>query len=116
MDKDNLKNMVVIKNLPSNIVDEAIVILKPNIKIKNLDNIEKKNNKGSKKKNDNNKPNPKKYIINEAEMVIGNYISGIENNKRKNIKENKKMEMKYKRLKLVSIILGVVLLLSFLIR
>ena len=30
MNTDDMKNMVVLKNLPSNIVDEAIVILKPN--------------------------------------------------------------------------------------
>ena len=42
MNTENMKNMVVIKNLPSNIVDEAIVILKPNIKLKSLDKIEKK--------------------------------------------------------------------------
>ena len=30
MDISNMKNMVVLKNLPSNIVDEAIVILKNN--------------------------------------------------------------------------------------
>ena len=34
MDISNMRNMVVLKNLPSNIVDEAIVILKTNKKIK----------------------------------------------------------------------------------
>ena len=37
MSTENMKNMVVLKNLPSNIVDEAIVILKPNIKLKKLE-------------------------------------------------------------------------------
>ena len=43
MDTEKMKNMVVLRNLPSNIVDEAIVILKPNIKLKSLDKIERNN-------------------------------------------------------------------------
>ncbi len=114
MDTENMKNMVVLKNLPSNIVDEAIVILKPNIKLKSLDVAEnKKNNKNTKKVN---LQNPKKYIINEAEMVVGNYISKIENDKKKNIKVNKKIEAKYKRLRTVSIFLGLMLFVSLAVR
>lgn len=41
MSIESMKNMVVLRNLPSNIVEEAIVILKPNIKLKNLDLAEK---------------------------------------------------------------------------
>ena len=37
MNQSNLKNMVVLKNLPSNIVEEAIVILKTNKKVKKLE-------------------------------------------------------------------------------
>ena len=33
MSIESMKNMVVLRNLPSNIVEEAIVILKPNVKI-----------------------------------------------------------------------------------
>ena len=36
MEASNLKNMVVLKNLPSNIVDEAIIVLKTNKKAKKL--------------------------------------------------------------------------------
>ena len=42
MSTENMKNMVVLKNLPSNIVDEAIIILKPNVKVKSLDLAENK--------------------------------------------------------------------------
>ena len=31
MESSNLKNMVVLKNLPSNLIDEAIIILKGNL-------------------------------------------------------------------------------------
>lgn len=114
MDTESMKNMVVLKNLPSNIVDEAIVILKPNIKLKSLDLAENKakNNEKNSIKTD----TTKKYIINEAEMVISNYISSIEKDKKKISKVNKKIEMKYKRLRITSIVLGIMLLSSFLIR
>ncbi len=114
MDTESMKNMVVLKNLPSNIVDEAIVILKPNIKMKSLDIAENKNNNKKSKKVS--KQNTKKYIINEAEMIIGNYISKIENDKKKTIKVNKKIEMKCKRLKMISIFLGIMFFASILLR
>lgn len=44
METSNMKNMVVLKNLPSNLVEEAIVILKSSKKVKKLEKIEKKNN------------------------------------------------------------------------
>ena len=113
MDTEMMKNMVVLKNLPSNIVDEAIVILKPNIKLKNLNTAEK--NKSQKVKKEK-LENPKKYILNEAEMVIGNYISKLENDKNKDTKVNKSIEIKFKRLKMVSIFLVIALFASFLIR
>lgn len=111
MDKDNMKNMVVLKDLPSNIVEEAIVILKPNVKFKSLDKIEK-NNKGKKIKT----VNPKKYIINEAEMLVSNYISRIENDKNKKVKANKQIEDKCKRLKIIAIFLGIAFLASIFAR
>ena len=109
MNTENMKNMVVLRDLPSNIVDEAIVILKPNVKLKSLDIAQKNNQKNKKIKTE----NPKKYIINEAEMLISNYISKIENDKNKNIKINKKIEDKCKRLKMTSIVLGIMLFASF---
>ena len=41
MNQGGLKNMVVLKNLPSNIVEEAIIVLKTNKKIKQVEKIEK---------------------------------------------------------------------------
>lgn len=108
MDIENMKNMVVLKNLPSNIVEEAIVIFKPNVKLKNSEVNE--NNKKVKTENS------KKYILNEAEMIIGNYISKIETDKNKKMKANKIIEDKYKRLKIVSVFLGIMLFASFFAR
>ena len=44
MQNSNMKNIVVLKNLPSNLVDEAIVILKSKKTAKRLEVIEKKSN------------------------------------------------------------------------
>ena len=43
MNSNQMKNIIVLKNLPSNIVDEAFIILKNNKKIKSLERIEKQN-------------------------------------------------------------------------
>lgn len=95
MNQSNLKNMVVLKNLPSNIVEEAIVILKTNKKVKKLEKIEKnkilEDTTCKKKEND--------YILREAEMLVSNYISSLEEKKQEKKMNNKKMEQKYKRIK-----------------
>lgn len=114
MSTENMKNMVVLKNLPSNIVDEAIVILKPNVKLKSLDLAE--NKKESKNVKNEKEQNSKKYIINEAEMVLSNYLSKIEDEKKSTAKVNKKIENKYKKVRAISIFLGIMLFLTFLIK
>lgn len=93
MNTEVMKNMVIIKNLPSNLIEEAFVILKPNLKVKELEtlNLEKNNNNdSSKNKNDN-------YIVKEAEMLVAEYISKIEN--KNSIRKNNDIEKKYKKLK-----------------
>jgi len=78
MSQGNLKNMVVLKNLPSNIVEEAIVILKSNKKIKQVEKIEKNKSK----ENLEVKKREKDYIIKEAEMLVSNYITTLEQKKK----------------------------------
>ena len=112
MNKEYMKNMVVLRDLPSNIVEEAIVILKPNVKLKSL-NIAEKDNKKAKK---NSEEYSKKYIINEAQMVISNYLSNIEKQKKKNYNANKKVEIKYKRTRIICIFLLICLVFSFVIK
>ena len=74
MEEDNFRNIVLLKDLPSNIIEEAIVILKDTSKV-TVKNI--KQNKNSDKKDS-------KYIIKEAEMIISNYINKLEEKKDKN--------------------------------
>lgn len=93
MEESKLKNMVVLKNLPSNLVEEAIVILKANKKVKKLEKIDKDmKNESNKIQNDVNK---KDFVVKEAELVVSSYISKIENNnraeKQKKIEQNRKI-------------------------
>lgn len=105
MSDKNMKNIVVLKNLPSNLVDEAIVILKSKNTAKKLELIEK-----SKVKKCNTNNNTSDYIIKEAENVISNYIKKIENNKNFN-KLNNNIVMKYRKMKIYSVFTSIILLL-----
>jgi DNA polymerase III delta prime subunit len=107
MKENNLKNIVVLKNLPSNFVEEAFVILKSNKHAKKLQKIE--NNKKVKVSGCSEKS--KDYILKEAEMVVLNYISKLETANDApciKIQDNKK----YKRLKQYSYIATFVILIQ----
>lgn len=110
MESSKLKNMVVLKNLPSNIVDEAIIVLKANKKVKKLQKIEQNKNSIS---NENDKKD-KEYILKEAEMLVNNYISKIENNDKKNI-FNKEAKEKYNKLKKYAIAITIMSVLQAII-
>ena len=82
MESSDMKNMVVLKNLPSNMVEEAIIIFKETQKIKQKELIDK-----AKKVNImQNQSKSKDYILKEAEMLVTDYINKIENKKNKNTK------------------------------
>ena len=104
MNESKMKNMVVLKNLPSNIVEEAYVVLKPNQKLKK--NIEKQE--------DENKLVTSDYVVKEAEMVVSNYLSKIEENKTIRRLEEEKIKKKYLKVRKLSLILGGILILNIL--
>ncbi len=93
MEASNLKNMVVLKNLPSNIVDEAIIVLKTNKKAKKLQKIEKNNQVDKEEKKD------KDYILKEAEMLVNSYISKVEIKDIKKGNVSQKQKNRYEKLK-----------------
>ena len=106
MEKNQMKNIVVLKNLPSNLVEEAFIILKSNKLAQSLKYIEKK--ESAKKQESKNKS--KDYIIREAEMVISNYISSLE---KKEVKEDKgNVNKKFKWLKIYSIVVTILFVLG----
>lgn len=92
MDVSKMKNMVVLKNLPSNIVDEAFVVLKTNKKVKKLEKIENHKNKINQEEN----KKDKEYVLKEAEMLVNDYISKIENKQNKKIKKTQNNTKKIK--------------------
>ena len=104
--EDKMKNIVVLKNLPSNLVEEAIVILKQDRK--NIKCVENNNLKKEIK----NCGKPKDYIVKEAEMVISNYISGLEEPKAIKQRSNKKLEKRYKFMKFAIIVMSIVLIIK----
>ncbi len=100
MEEENkMKNLIILKNLPSNLVEEAIVVLKKNI-IKLPEHIEKKTENGA-------KANSKDYILREAESVVVNYINNIEKNKKEDTIKKSNIERKYKKLKIITILITI---------
>ncbi len=108
MGKSNMKNIVVLKNIPSNLVDEAILILKENKNAKKLEHV-----CNSSKENFESKDCTSDYVVKEAESVITNYISKFEVEKSIKKEEKTSENKRYKRLKTYSIIVSLVLVFAF---
>ena len=106
MDISKMKNMVVLKNLPSNIVDEAYVVLKSSKKAKKLEKIENFKNKNKEDETSKNK----EYVVKEAELLIEDYINKVEDidnslEMNSSFKKHNIKNKKYKRLAYISTIL-----------
>ena len=103
METSKMKNMVVLKNLPSNMIEEAIVIFKENSKIKAKDVINRTNQliQGQGKS---------KYIIfKEAEMLVNDYVKRVESSKNRKIFD-KKINDKF--LKKYSVVITILFIIS----
>ena len=109
MEASKLKNMVILKNLPSNLVEEAIVILKENKKVKKLEKIDKN------KKTEYKRENKKDYVLKEAELVVSSYIEELEEKKKTKERLNKKTSQKLKKLKIYSYITSIILFIETII-
>ena len=125
MDIKNMKKNIILKDLPSNVVEEAFVILKDNVKIHNkeITNIKDKENGNKnvdeKNINDNNGKNNNRYLIKEAEMIVNEYVSKVAESSIKNTNEKIKLKEKYKRLKysnLFFILFSIFCIISILVR
>lgn len=109
MQSSDMKNMVVLKNLPSNMVEEAIIIFKETQKAKQKELIEKSKNINSTEI----QSKSREYILKEAEMLVTDYISKIENKKK--ISNNKDIITKYDKLRKYSIVSTILLIVSLLL-
>lgn len=107
MESSDMKNMVVLKNLPSNMVEEAIIIFKENQKVIERELIDKSNKINFSEV----QPKSKEYILKEAEMLVTDYINTIEEKNKK----NKNLKDKYKNLKKYSIVSTALLIISLII-
>ena len=74
MQQGNFKNTVVLKNIPSNLIEEAIIVFKENKKAWKLQKIEN----GKNAIENTTKPIKKDYIVKEAELIVNQYIDGME--------------------------------------
>lgn len=108
METSKMKNMVVLKNLPSNLVEEAIVILKSSKKVKKLEKVEKK----YKTEAIENKKREKDYILKEAEMLITGYISKLENKQEEKKVQQIKNNKKYNGLKRYAYITSMIIVIQ----
>lgn len=122
MNINNMKNIVIIKNLPSNLVEEAIVVIKNKSRALKLD--EKKLNRNKNiifeeinesefEKIKNIQKDNRKYVVKEAEMVVSDYLEKIDENKK--FQEKIKIKRNYKRAKFTNFILGIISIVSIII-
>ena len=122
MNQSKMKNVIILKNLPSNLIDEAIMVVKDKKKVKDInysDFIKYKEENGiiqgdmrieDLKKIENIKKEDRKYVIKEAEVVVTNYIKRIEDN----LSDRKldKLKKSYKKSKLLNILLAMTTMIS----
>lgn len=94
--KEKVNNIIILNKLPSNMVKEAIIVLRREY---NFENIKNKN--------------IKENIVREAEDVILDFIK--ESEKEKDKKHFLKLKQKYKACKCIICILSFILIISFLL-
>lgn len=111
MDNNSMRNIVVLKDLPSNVIEEVFVILKKNQNVKKLQYIDKKHEEIE---FDNKEKVNEDYIVKEAEMIVSEYISKLENDRLNKNSLETKLNKKYKKMKLSVFCLGILLVLSML--
>lgn len=103
METSKMKNMVVLKNLPSNMIEEAIVIFKENSKIKAKDVINKSNQLSQVQ------GKSKDIIFKDAEMLVNDYVKRVESSKNRKIFD-KKINDKF--LKKYSVVITILFIIS----
>ena len=115
MNTGGMKNIVILKDLPSNLVEEAIVFLKENQKLKKPELIDVEVKKQNSKTTSKVEKNPKDYIVNEAQMLISDYISKVENNHKSEELLYKRLKKKYRLLKKISCALTIGLVVNIIL-
>ena len=118
MNPENMKNIIILKNLPSNLIDEAIVVVKNKKESKDINYktlmqdgksraIQGYMKEEELKKIENIKKEERNYIIKEAEMVVAKNIAKIENQILAE-KKVKKIEKLYKKVRILNVMLAII--------
>ena len=118
MDISNMKNIIVLKDLPSNLIDEAIVVLKENKTVKKYQYVEsdrKQNVNSSRGEKREKIANNTDYIVKEAENVISQYIKNLEMKSPKWKNNMKKLEKRYRQSIKLNFFLGFTTVIGILI-
>lgn len=120
MNSENIKSIIILKDLPSNFIDEAIFVVKNKKEAKNLnyqDLLSNKNkviqgymNEEDLKKIEKINKEGRSYIVKEAEFVVNGYINKLDKSLEE--KKVKNIERKYKRTKILNFILGTTIVAS----
>jgi len=111
MNVSQMKNIVVLKDLPSNIVEEAIIILKNHNKVKKREIVEStsSSNKFEEDSTENNE-----LAVKEAEFIIQNYLKKLENanieKKHTNIAISK-----YRKMQIISAFITIISIITIII-
>ncbi len=118
---NNMKNIVILKNLPSNIIEEAIVVVKNKKQI--LDDVDINNKNKNEvqgymsnddfKKMEKIKQESREYVVKEAESVIANYLEKVSDRERR--KKRKNIEARYYKIKYMNIALILLTIMSTII-
>ena len=102
MEKCKMKNVVVLKNLPSNLIEEAFVVVKSKKVARKLEYIDAKNENIDKKNKDDG------YIIREAESVLSNYVNLVGKKDEKRVDLG--IKRRYNMLKIYGVLVTVTLI------
>ena len=106
MDANIMKRMIVLKNLNSNMIEEAYVVFKNNSKIYKYEKINEE-----KSEYDDIENKEKNYMIKEAQMIINDYICKIESKEFKF--NNKSLKRKNRMLKISTIAFALLSICNF---
>ena len=121
MKMNNMKNIVILKNLPSNIIEEPIVVVKNkkqilddvDINSKNKNEVQGYMSNDDFKKMEKIKQESREYVVKEAESVIANYLEKVSDRERR--KKRKNIEARYYKIKYMNIALILLTMMSTII-
>lgn len=106
MNVNHMKNIIVLKDLPSNVVDEAIVILKNTAKLRVKSDFAETHIESREEQEK--EEGFSESAIKEAEFLITNYLKKLEKHTEKEGTSIRKMRLECKKFKMYTAVLGII--------